>query len=156
MMNRICVKRSGFIFLAVFSLAFYFASCSGRVPSDANIVDGLAEDSTADMNFYNLYVDEDDSNRKMQYAEIFMSKLDTASVNPVAAQMCDTLADYYENVRHLFSKAISYSERALRIYEANGMKHPQAECLYRLAKLYYKLRCISQDIAVYRQGIEAL
>lgn len=132
------MSRSGFIFLAVFSLAFYFASCSGRVPSDANIVDGLAEDSTADMNFYNLYVDEDDSNRKMQYAEIFLSKLDTASVNPAAAQMCDTLADYYENVRHLFSKAISYSERALRIYEANGMKHPQAECLYRLAKLYYK------------------
>lgn len=112
--------------------------CSGGKRFHERAHEDLAQEQTADMNFYNLYVNEQALEPKMQYAEIFLSKLDTSSLNPLAAQMCDTLAHYYEHTKHLYSKAISYTERALGIYGANSSRHSLAECHYRLARLHYR------------------
>lgn len=123
----------------------------------------LSLDTTADLNFYNLYRKAPDMERKMQYAEIFISKIDTSSRNPVVAGICDTLAQYYEKTKYIFSRAIVLTEQALKIYETSGDRHAQAECQYRLARLHYRageyhktLLCTNRALELFRKTSDEL
>lgn len=94
-------------------------------------------ESGADMNFYTLYKNEVDEEKKMQYAEIFIDNIREDFSHPVIAGICDTLAQYYEK-KARFSDAIELASRSLQIYSIMKDEGRQAECRYLLARLYYK------------------
>lgn len=104
--------------------------------------DGIREQLSAikgaDMTIYSLYCNEDDYGKKMRCAEIFLSGLDSAAANTALAVMNTELADWYENEKFLFSKAIQYREQSLRIYTALDSLDKIADTKYCLARLYYK------------------
>lgn len=56
--------------------------------------------------FYNLFTEEKDREKAMEYAELYLKGADLENGDRRTASICDTLADYYENDRYLFSKAI--------------------------------------------------
>ena len=104
--------------------------------------DGIREQLSAikgaDMTIYSLYCNEDDYSKKMRCAGIFLSGLDSAAANTALAVMNTELADWYENEKFLFSKAIQYREQSLRIYTALDSLDKIADTKYCLARLYYK------------------
>lgn len=104
--------------------------------------DGIREQLSAikgaDMTIYSLYCNEDDYSKKMRCAGIFLSGLDSAAANTALAVMNTELADWYENEKFLFSKAIHYREQSLRIYTALDSLDKIADTKYCLARLYYK------------------
>lgn len=142
-------------------IALSAQSCSGSSSETDRFSDAealLADEKGADLNFYNLFKNEKDMEQKIQYAEIFISKIDENSSNPVVAQICDTLAYYYEKEKYLFSKSIEYTQKALSIYSRNGMKAEEAECEYRLAKSHYSRReydkallCTDKALKLFRE-----
>ena len=93
------------------------------------------------MTVYELYKENKDKkpNKATEYAEIFLSKADTAATNPAIAEMASFLADYYENDREVYSKALAFSKTAARIYAANNMRKPLAKQLLCNARLYLRL-----------------
>lgn len=106
--------------------------------SQENDSEQLSAIKGADMTIYSLYQDEDEPEKKMRYAEIFLSELDSSAVNTSLAVMSTELADWYENDKFLFSKAIQYREQSLRIYTALDSLERIADTKYCLARLFYK------------------
>lgn len=104
----------------------------------AGDTESLSSVKGADMTFYSLYKSEEEQDRKMQYAEIFLSGIDSSAIHPEIAGLSSLLADYYEQEKFLFSKAISYRQRALRIYDAYDSREDAATAKYCIARLYYK------------------
>lgn len=88
--------------------------------------------------FYNLFTEEKDREKAMEYAELYLKGADLENGDRRTASICDTLADYYENDRYLFSKAIFWKLCALDIYlRENDVRNAAiTEC--ELGKLYYR------------------
>lgn len=63
--------------------------CSSNHVSDK--LRSIAEEKGADMNFYHLYAQEKDIEKKVQYAEIFLSQINPDTDNPAIARMCDSI-----------------------------------------------------------------
>jgi len=113
------------------------ASTSSSAEADA----ALAKVKGADMTVYELYKENKGKRpgKATEYAEIFLSKADTAATNPAIAEMASFLADYYENDREVYPKALAFSKTAARIYAANNMRKPLAKQLLCNARLYLRL-----------------
>lgn len=94
----------------------------------------------ADMTLYALYRDyaDSDKNKAMEYAELFLERIDSSSRSPYLGPVYLELSDWYENDRYRFSTAIYYRNIVLDIYEKANDKYHEAECKYILARLYLK------------------
>lgn len=94
----------------------------------------------ADMTIYDLYADSKgkDTDKAMEYAEIFLSNLDTPFMDDRLTAISDELSIYYEQEKYLYSKAIHWEEISRMSYEATGNMKKKAESEYRLAKLYFQ------------------
>lgn len=94
----------------------------------------------ADATFYHLYIEErqTDRDQSMEYLENFISRVDTTVSNVRIAALCDTLSGYFKTEKYLFSKSITYLERALKIYSVTGNSGRCSDLQYRLAELYYR------------------
>lgn len=94
----------------------------------------------ADVVYYRLYSDSRSENRalSMEYAEKYLSSVDSVYACPQLAALCVELADYYEKEKFLFSKAAGWLERASLIYGELGMEYDLALTEFRLAKTYYR------------------
>lgn len=92
------------------------------------------------MTLYELYRDYSDSDRSraMEYAELFLSRVDSTSSSPYLAPLYDDLAEWYEMQEYKFSSAIKWRSRLLSNYEANEDSYHCALTRYHLAKLYLK------------------
>lgn len=94
----------------------------------------------ADMTVYDLYITlrETDPDKAMEYAELFLTRLDSACFHPDIAEMEAELSEYYERKRFQFSKSIRWKERMLSHPEIRSDEKTAAEIEYDLARLYYK------------------
>lgn len=101
---------------------------------------GLESVPGADMTVYDLYLTlrETDPDQAMEYAELFLTRLDSTRFHPDIAAMEAELADYYERERFQFSKSIRWKERMLGHPEISTDEKTAAEIEYDLARLYYK------------------
>lgn len=95
----------------------------------------------ADMTLYDLYADNlgKDRDAAMEYAVMFLGRIDSTAVNPTLARMYDSVAEWYEMDKFLFSKAIAWRERSLAAYNALGDEYLRVKSEYYLAKLHLKL-----------------
>lgn len=125
--------------LIFISLIIYPTSFSGKddKETDYNEFAGL---KNADMVLYSLYQDNMRINKDlaMEYAVMFISRIDSSETNIEMAELYDDIADYYELDKFLYSKAIYYKEKALKQYSSLGKEYKTAICGYGLAKLYLK------------------
>lgn len=98
----------------------------------------LAKIKGADMTLYNLYLDNKgkDKDLSVEYAIMFLDRLDTTSYNQTVAKIYEDVADYYETDKFAYSKAIQYRERSHEIYKRLDDKYNTAVSGYRLAELY--------------------
>lgn len=92
----------------------------------------------ADMTVYELYMQYRNTDRKlaMQYLDTFMNGVSDSRSNEVIAELCEELSDWYGYNMFLYSKAISYRERAIDVYIAQGNTYKTAVARYELAKLW--------------------
>lgn len=95
----------------------------------------------ADMTIYNLYRENLDADREksMEYAEMFLSGIDTTSSEPILAEISDNIADWYEYDMSQFSEAIRWRSYSLRIYIAAKDSYMTALTRYRLSREYTNL-----------------
>ncbi len=95
----------------------------------------------ADMTLYDLYADNLGRDREtaMEYAVMFLERIDSTAVNPVLARMYDSVAEWYEMDKFLFSKAISWREHSMKSYGLLGDDYLRDKSKYYLAKLHLKL-----------------
>lgn len=93
-----------------------------------------------DSTYYYLYKDtrQDDKDKAVGYAEMFVSQLDSSAYTPFTAALCDSIACYYEKDRFLFSKALSWRKKALNIYIREKDMYKAAMTEYRMANLSYQ------------------
>lgn len=100
----------------------------------------LSKIKGADATLYGLYLDnlDKDKSASMGYATLFLSRIDSLQTDPLVAEMYEKVADYYELDKYLYSKAITYREKAYEQYSALGDNYKKACCGYGLAKLYLK------------------
>lgn len=103
--------------------------------------DTLAAIKGADRTIYNLYKENrsSDKAKAMEYAEMFLASTDSTAAVPFLAAVSDELADWYEYDKSLFSKAIKWRNRSLKIYEAVKDHHNAALTQYKLAREYTSL-----------------
>ena len=114
------------------------ASLAARPAEDTlTVISGI---NGADMTLYALYRDYagNDRDKSMEYAELFLSRIDTSSMSPYLAPLYTDLSDWYENDRYKFSTAIHYRTSALDIYGKAGDRYREAQSRYILARLYLK------------------
>lgn len=125
------------LILLCFSVQMLSAESARQVSGSKEDISSLPG---ADMTVYELYLEYrgSDKDKAMDFARTFLDGIDSAAVHPVVAAMADSLSDWYESRKFLFSKAIEYMERSLRIYESLGDEHDAALCKYRLAKLCFR------------------
>lgn len=100
----------------------------------------LAAIEGADQIIYNLYLKyrESDREKSAEYAELFLSAIDTSVACQPVASMCEELAEWLESEEFLFNEAIRWRERALDIYCKMNIDDKTASEEYHLSKLYYK------------------
>lgn len=106
----------------------------------------LAAIEGADQIIYNLYLKyrESDREKSAEYAELFLSAIDTSVACQPVASMCEELAEWLESEEFLFNEAIRWRERALDIYCKMNIDDKTASEEYHLSKLYYKRGNITQ------------
>lgn len=92
------------------------------------------------MTLYSLYKEyaATDKDKAMEYAGMFLDRIDSTSMNHYLAPLYSKVAEWYENDRFMFSTAIHYATRALDIYAGTGNRYQEAWCRYSLARLYLK------------------
>lgn len=142
--NKLCFL-AGLAFFVAVTVLFPYRCCgkcadvhtSAKSPFKVNEED-VASLKGADMTFYRMYRDEMDEDKAMEYAEIFLSGIDTSEASRVCAEMSDRLSVYYEKSKFMFSKSIMWREKSLDIYADLGDNRMVAESEYALSKLYYK------------------
>lgn len=95
----------------------------------------------ADMTLFDRYRDniKDDYSTSMEYAEMFMSRIDSSSAHPVLGIMAEQLSSYYEDKKDIYSKALDWQFRALEIYTALEDESNIAKSQYNIARQYYRL-----------------
>lgn len=96
----------------------------------------------ADMVLYNLYEDNfrtGDYAGAAGYAELFLEKIDTASISSAVGKMYDRLSDYCAFSRYCLKDAIMWREKALRVYSALDDKESKAVADFELALFYMDL-----------------
>lgn len=127
-----------FFILAVPCTAFSINEYSSMYGKDS--LSTLASIKGADMTFYELFSDNygKDKDKAVEYASIFLGRMDTSAVHPVIARVACFISDYYEKDVFLFSKAIFWKERALYNFSVLKDDANVAKAEYSLAKLYYK------------------
>lgn len=93
----------------------------------------------ADMAIYSMYKEYlgKDQDKSMEYAELFLSGLDTNARDPELGRMCDQLGEWYE-VNNLYTSALDWRKKALDQYMSENMESEVAESRYYLARLYYR------------------
>jgi tetratricopeptide (TPR) repeat protein/DNA-binding CsgD family transcriptional regulator len=115
----------------------------------------LSEVRGADMTLYDLYADNLGKNRDaaMEYAVMFLERIDSTAVNPTLARMYDSVSEWYEMDKFLFSKAIAWRERSMASDGALGDEYLRAKSEFYLAKLHLKR---SEYDKTLRYAIEAV
>lgn len=95
----------------------------------------------ADMTLYNLYRGnlQSDRDKAMEYAEMFLSRIDTTAIEPVLAHISDELSEWYEYDKSLFSKALKWRMYSLSAYGKAHDSYNVALTQYRLARVYTNL-----------------
>lgn len=93
-----------------------------------------------DMTLYDLYMDnlDRDRDKAMEYAELFLGRVDSSVFSPHLAHLSDELAQWYEMEKFLVTKAVGWRMFSLRQYEGLSDRHGIAKAEYCLAKLYLK------------------
>lgn len=101
----------------------------------------LYEIAGNDRILFEMYIANKDirPDQAREYAELLLERVDTTAVNPILASLSDTLAEYYEKERFLFSKAIKYRLRSLDIYTALKRQKEKAETEFKLARLNFNI-----------------
>lgn len=101
----------------------------------------LYEIAGNDRILFEMYLANKDNRpeKAREYAELLLERVDTSVVNPILASLSDGLAEYYEKERFLYSKAIKYRERSLKIYTALKHRKDEAETEFRLARLNFNI-----------------
>lgn len=96
----------------------------------------------ADMTLYGLYAEHKDKDldKAMGFAETFLCGIDSSAADPIVAEMLVELSRYFENKKFLYSKAITYTQRALGMYERLNDKYNIAACKFEIAKLCFRKR----------------
>lgn len=118
---------------------FMFTSLLGFAKEESeDTLKLLSSIKGADVTFYNFYKDAKERDKSMEYAQIFLKGIDTASHNVICAELAEKVSKYFSSEKFLFSKAIYWQEWSLAIYEALGDTDKVAEVKYELSKLYYK------------------
>lgn len=99
----------------------------------------LAAIPGADMTFYDLYVHQmqDDEDKAIENAILFVKGIDSTAPHPVIARMCDQISNYMEEHEYKYSEAIKWKEKALRIYTELKDDEKKSISKYNLARLYY-------------------
>lgn len=124
-----------YILIAVFS----FEVLSAKEESDTlKVLSGI---KGADMTLYNLYRGnlQSDRDKAMEYAEMFLSRIDTTAIEPVLAHISDELSEWYEYDKSLFSKALKWRMYSLSAYGKAHDSYNVALTQYRLARVYTNL-----------------
>lgn len=100
----------------------------------------LAAHESVDSTYYYLYKDfrDKDYPKAIEYAEMFVSDLEPSRDDIRTAKLCDSIAEYYEKEKYLYSKALKWRERAMSVYEKAGEKKDAAMTGYHLASLSYQ------------------
>lgn len=95
----------------------------------------------ADETLYNLYTGylEKDKNTAMEYASMFLERVDTCSASYLLADLSNAVAQWEEMEKFAFSKAVVWREYSYRQYVMLGDRYRQARTQYNLAKLWLKL-----------------
>ncbi len=103
-------------------------------------LDVLSRIRGADMTLYDLYADNlsQDRTAAMEYAVMFLERIDSTAVNAPLARMYDSVAEWYEMDKFLFSKAIAWRERSMAAYGTLGDEYLRAKSEFYLAKLHLK------------------
>lgn len=124
--------------LFVLLCVFHFACIDGK---ETDTLEILSSVKGADMNIYRLYMDkrECDRNDAMEYAEMFLSGLDSLSCNETAARLASSLAEYKEKEQFMFSEAIRWYGYSAKSWKNMGNELETARCSFRIARLYYRL-----------------
>ncbi len=136
----------------VFAVSSVYGPCfSFRLNAETtDTLAGLAALKGADMTLYSLYNDNlaHDRDKAMEYAELFLSRVDSSSLSPLLAPLYEELASWYELSRYKFSKAIQFREKLLEIYRGQSDGYKEAVTEYNLAKLYLKLGRYDKTLAL--------
>lgn len=121
-------------------LLFAIKPAYAAADADTDTLSVLSHVEGADMTLYSLYRDYrfSDKDKAMEYAELFLSHVDSLSLEPCLAPLYTEVSDWYEMERCRFSVAIRYMEKALEIYHAASDGYHEALTEYGLAKLYLK------------------
>lgn len=139
---------------------FSLTACLSRHDS----VSGVPSDSAEENIFYELYTEKmqsGDVDSAMESAEIFLAEADSGKIasSGTVAALREDVAEYYENKKYRFSKAISHLEKAVDEYKSLGMEDKAAQTLYKLARLYYRegkfhisLKHISEALPVFEHS----
>lgn len=160
LLNPVLMKTHIQPFLLAFSifyLAFAMAACRRQV-STGNGSSGNGPEKNI---FYILYKEKrqaGNTDSAMESAEIFLAEVDSGKIESgeITARLREDAAEYYENRKYSFSKAIGHLEKAVSEYRAIGMQDKAAHASYKLARLYYRegkfhisLRHISEALPVF-------
>lgn len=132
------MKYTGLYILTTLTLLCLVNSTSFCRQTDLTIA--ISEIPGADMNLYRIWQEKNatDKDAAANAADLFLNSLDTNARDINIALLYDWLSDWYASRKFLFSKAVHYSEQALRQYKAVGKPEQIAECENKLGKLYYK------------------
>ncbi len=118
----------------VFSCLFFPALCA----ADDTLLQGI---KGADRTLYGLYRDllEKDYDSAMEYAAMFLERVDTCSASYLLADMSNAVAQWEEMEKFAFSKAVIWREYSYHQYVRLNDHYRQAKTQYNLAKLWLKL-----------------
>lgn len=109
---------------------------------------------------YNEKMQAGDMDSAMESAEIFLEEADSGIIESgeITARLREHAAEYYEDRKYRFSKAIGHLEKAVSEYRDMGMEKEAAHASYRLARLYYRegkfhisLKFISEALPVFEE-----
>lgn len=128
------------ILTAIWMTVFLGVGNVAAVTHKADSLATLAGIKGSDMSLYDLYADNLPLNRDaaMEYALMFVERVDSTAVDPVIARMYDQIAEWYEMDKFLFSKAIAWRERSMAAYGSLGDRYRKVKSEFHLAKLHLK------------------
>lgn len=119
-------------------LAFVLFFPASYAASAEDTLSALSRIEGADMTLYSLYSDYAgiDKDKSMEYAELFLRRIDSASLSPLLAPLYVKVGAWYELDKYRFSKAITYMEKALEIYRSGGDE--QYCCICKFDRRHHK------------------
>ena len=108
--------------------------------SERDSLKNLANIPGADMSLYHLYTELAPKRyaEAMNYAALFVKALDTTYADPIAARMCNAVADFHEKEEFVYSDAIEWRMRSLHMYSLLGDDFGAGYTLYNLSRIYYR------------------